>query len=257
MNFSQVSFGLFSLDFFGLFVGFAFLAFSWGWYIQLGKNKLSTDYFVHYFWRWVLVGILVGRIFEILLLVPNGSEISWISLFEFWDGGVSIYGFMIGSLSMMWYDFKKTDFKIMRWLDAATFPLLYGLLILDLGIYFTGAFYGTPTSLVWGIKYETIGVDIISSIHPISIYALVLHLLIFLWSRKKRVYLSQQFGALFMIVTSIVLISAFLLRFITSSDVVRLFNIIDLVQIIQICIILSFLWALKVLKKKGIFDFFH
>lgn len=254
MNFSHVSFELFNLNLFGFFVAFAFGLFAWRWYVMIGKSKLSTDYFVHYFWRWVLVGIVMARLFEFIFTFKPNEFFILTDLMEFWNGGFSIYGFLIGFLVTMWYDFKKTDFDFLRWLDLSIFPVLKALIVIDIGIFVTGAFYGTATGSVFGVKYETIAVDIISTIHPVSIYALIVHIFLFFVLRYHYHRLKKRHGVLFLFMLFVLILTAFLLRFITNNAQYLDFGFLDIVQVAQIFLLVLVFGTIRRISKR-LFDF--
>jgi len=63
-------------------------------------------------------------------------------------------------------------------------------MISDVGGFFTGALYGSETGLFWGIKYNAMGVKILSPVHPVTIYALLGHIL--LWFAAKHYWLKWK-----------------------------------------------------------------
>ena len=175
MNFAQLSFGVFSIKLYGLFIAISFGVAAWLYYQRLETKKLEESFFVHHFWRWAMGAIIIGRITAIIFDPTIWENYGALSLLAFWEGRISFYGALLGFLLVMYWDLVKHKQTFSKWLDVAIVPFFIALLIADFGAFFTGAIYGKETSLFWGIKYETFGVDLLNPVHPVSIYALILH----------------------------------------------------------------------------------
>lgn len=184
MNFSQLTFGMFSFKIYGFFIACAFVLSGWYYYKTLKRKEFPVDFFLHSFWKWVMSGIVLGRIFAIILNWGIIERNGIFSFFAFWDGELNFIGMSLGMIGMMYYELQKRKMDFIRWIDAAITPFLFGVLILDIAAFLTGALYGRETTMPWGIQYETFSVDILSPVHPVTIYAFLLHLPLYFWAKR-------------------------------------------------------------------------
>lgn len=249
MNFSQLSFGVFALKFYGIAVAAAFVVAAWHYYKSLQKKKLSIDFFIHHFWRWLVGGLVVGRIFVLLfdpsIFVRNGL----FSFFAFWDGEMHFLGTMFGFIALMWRDLHKSNKAFFQWTDAAMVPLFLGFMIADIGGFLTGAIYGTETALPWGVQYETFGVDILTPVHPVTLYAFLIHLWIW-WYLRKREATWERFSGRMTIKAAFFFFGAdLLLQFFRGDSTFMVFDFIRAEIILDVCV-LAFLWWFTYTKKK-------
>jgi len=237
MNFSQLGFGFFVLKINGILLALIFCLAVWYYYQELKKEKLDTDYFAHHFWRWIIAGLILGRIFAIFLNLDIFSNYGWMSPFAFWAGGINFYGTVLGSIAMMFYDLKNTEHKPWKWLDLAIPAILVSLTLSDLAEFLTGAVYGTETSLPWGIQYETFGVETIAPIHPVTIYAFIVHfiLLNWVWRYGKQFY--RQSGKLTIITTMMFFFAEFFLQFFRGDQTTMIFELLRIEQLFSLLIL--------------------
>lgn len=243
MNFSLLSFGFFKIEIYGLFLAFAFALGLWKFYQVLTKKALKPDIFAHYFWIWLLSGLVVGRLFVLLLIPYVFSDYGWYSFFAFWEGGVYSYALFATFLGLAFYYLRDKDKLFWRWLDHAVFPFLFALMIVDLGGFFTGGVYGTPaefngSTLPWGIQYETLGVNILSAVHPVTIYLFILHGLLFGFLWRRRTKLSRRIGQK----GAFALIGIVLADFITSFFRSYNYGIVSGINIHQLLLVGLFLF---------------
>ena len=186
MNFSQINFGFFALKIYGLFISVGFALASWYYYKQLKEKGFSQDFFLHHYWRWLLGGILLGRLLAVLLDPTIFERFGFMSFFAFWDGEMNLWGVGMGFLMTMYLDLKKESKSIGPWLDVGMLPFLLMVMIADWAAFLTGKIYGTETSLPWGIQYETFGVEILNPVHPVTLYAFVAHLILYWWVKEHQ-----------------------------------------------------------------------
>ena len=248
MNFSTISFGVFSIEFIGIAYALSFFVLAWLWYKEIGRQNFSVDYFVHHFWKWFFGGIILGRIFSVLTHPDVFSEYGIAGLFAFWEGGISSIGALIGFLGFMYLDFKSTDFQILRWLDTLAIPLVISVFIMDIGFFLTGAIYGIPTSLFWGISYETFGVELITPVHPVTLYALIFHIGLYMWIRKNKNRLKERFGVLFCQSLWWLFVIQFLIGFLRADPDLYLLGLIRLQQILTLIVIVLLTLYIKKIK---------
>ncbi len=245
MNFSQLNFGYFAFKIHGIFVALAFLIAAWHFYKQVQKNNLSVDFFLHHFWRWVVGGVLIGRLVVILLhpeiVVRNG----WFSFFTFWDGEIDFFGAFIGGAITAVWDLKVHKFNIWRWADTAVGSFLIAIVLIDLSGFLTGAVYGTPTSLPWGVQYQTFGVATLAPVHPVTLYAFVLHVGLMRWVVYSRKFLSRTPGKLFFITTLLFFVLDFFLQFLHGEESLIILKTFRIEQVFDLGISLLCLIGLR------------
>jgi len=89
MNFYQLSFGYFSLKIYGILIALAFIIASWHFYKVLLRKSILADFFSHHYWKWVLGGILIGRLLAVALEPQLILKDGMVFFFAFWEGGIS------------------------------------------------------------------------------------------------------------------------------------------------------------------------
>jgi prolipoprotein diacylglyceryltransferase len=236
MNFSQLNFGLFSLRFYGILLAIAFVMAAWSYYRNLQKAAFPIDFFVHHFWYWILGGIFIGRIGALLFHFDIFVASPLFSFFAFWEGGINIYGFIIGFVLFMWKETHDHQFNFWRWIEHSIQPIFILILFHDATSLFTGHLYGIETTLPWGIQYETFGVETIKPVHPVGGYAFIIHSILYIWwhySLRKQTY--SGLSAVKIILLSLLVID-FLLSFLTANTTGHVFNILAYEQILALCL---------------------
>lgn len=196
MNFAKISLGAFHIQIFGIFAALAFLGAAWAFYSAIKKRALNTDFFVHHFWRWVLFGAAFGRLVAFFLTPGLLARQGVFGYFAFWDGGVHLLGALVGGLGFMLWDLRRQHFHPLRWVDLGVVPFFAGLLLLDIGAFVTGAFYGAPTSLPWGVTYNTFGVHLVTPLHPVSLYGFLGHYALMKWAQDRGPQWATEYGKL-------------------------------------------------------------
>lgn len=253
MNFSLLSFGIFKIEVYGLFIALSFAVGVWTFYRLLVKKNIKPNLFAHYFWIWFLASLLIGRL-ALLLMAPSiWSDYGGYSFFAFWEGGVYLYAVFAGFLGLAYWYLRDTENIFWRWLDNSVYPFLTAFLIVDMGAFLSGGIYGTPATiggkaLPWGVQYETFAVDILSAVHPVTIYLFILHalLLVFLW--RKQVKLQRRIGQRGLLM----LIGFTFADFLTSFFRHYKYGIVAEINLHQIFFVLAFLFLTGLYIRKFI-----
>lgn len=247
MNFSQISFGEFALKFYGIFLSIAFFVAVWSFYKRLQAEKLDIDFFLHHFWRWVLGGLVLGRIFVLMLYPEVWERYGVFSFFAFWDRELNSLGVLIGFVLTLFLDVRAHKISIPHWLDLGIFPFLLGCMIMDVAAFLTGEIYGIGTNFFWGVRYETFGVESINPVHPVTIYALFLHIWIYVWLKIRTKQWVKFPGRLALWGGFLFVATDFLLQFL-RADPTMVFGIMRVEQILEIVLLLFFWWGIKTFK---------
>jgi len=245
MNFSQLGFGSFSIGTHGIFLSIIFTFCLWRYYKKLQLQKLPVNFFVHHFWKWLLAGILSGRLLVLLLEPQVILDYTWASFFVFWEGGMSFIGFLIGFLAFLHFDTKSTQFTVWRWVDLAIFPFLVAIMWNDIASFITGNVYGTVANLPWAIQYETFTVDTIDPVHPVTLYGLVLHGVLWWWFQKHEQFYLRFPGKLSTVFGIVFFGIEFLLFFLRGDIDNTIFGTLKIEQLFHIGIVCFLLFSLR------------
>jgi len=111
-------------------------------------------------WDGLLVVFLLGLIGARLYHVFSNPEgaVGWsyyrenpIKILYIWEGGLAIYGALIGGLIGFFLYAYRHRLAVWRWLDITAPSILVGQAIGRWGNFFNQELYGPPTTLPWGI----------------------------------------------------------------------------------------------------------
>lgn len=131
-------------------------------------------------------GLIGARLAWILLHFGDfGTNfIKWVLINRF--SGLDFWGGVFGAVILGGFIAKRKKWKILRTLDIAALPLIFGAIWVWLGHFFNGSAYGIPTD--WGIGVLAPG--LVGKRHPVQLYivlALLLTAVLFkVFVRKRR-----------------------------------------------------------------------
>ena len=166
------SIGPYHVQTWGFMVAIGFLAGLFVSVWQAKRKKLDIDQVYYLSFAMLIGGILGARIGWILTEAP--ANLSFIDYFKVWNGGMILYGGMIGALLFFCiYAFYK---KLSTWkyLDFFALGLPLGMAIGRVGCYLIGDHVGKPTLLPWAILMNG------QLTHPVILYEIILLLGIFI-----------------------------------------------------------------------------
>ena len=155
------------------------------------RHKMNLNFLTRYFVHITLSAIILGRLYYAL---EHFSDFLGrpLSILFIWDLRFSFFGILIGAAGMLFYQCKKSKEDFWSWFDALFLSMLAMLIFVHLGFFFSGANYGLPTDLPWGITFEAAHIPFITPIHPTQLYALLLTVILLVYSniKSKRTHLS-------------------------------------------------------------------
>ena len=244
MNFSQLNFGGFAIKIYGVLLAIAFFVAAWQYYKRVQKMNFDVDFFVHHFGRWLVGGILLGRLFAVLQSPEIWETYGVFSFFAFWEGTLDFLGVIIGFVLALLLDFRIQKKNVLRWLDIAILPTYIGIIITDVAGFLTGAIYGKETELFWGVRYETFGVESINSVHPITLYALLIHCWIYFWIRSREPRWLNFPGRLAAWGGFLFVATDFLIQFMRADQTIYV-GILRISQIFEILLMIVLWWYVK------------
>lgn len=155
---------------------------------NVNRNKLIDCVLVG-----VVTGIIGARLYYVLFELDKYIQ-DPISIFMINEGGLAIYGGIIGGLLGGCITARILKQKIMPILDVAVLGFLIGQGIGRWGNFMNQEAYGSPTDLPWGMASEATGNV---AVHPCflyeSLWCLLGFVLIHFLSKKFQKYAGQVF----------------------------------------------------------------
>ena len=154
----------------------------------------------------VVLGILGARLYHVLTHWGDyfGAGKNVLEIFAFWNGGIAIFGSLIGGAVGVWVASRITGIRFWSFADALVPGLLLAQAFGRLGNWFNHELFGGPTTLPWGLEIESsnpafpIGLPEGTLFHPTFLYEIVWNLLgivvLLAVERKWRPRWGQFFG---------------------------------------------------------------
>jgi len=153
----------------------------------------------------VPLAIIVARIYHVLThwdfyFGAGGNPISALYI---WEGGIAIYGALIGGGVGAWLGCRWTGIRFTAFADALAPGLLLAQAIGRFGNWFNQELFGLPTTLPWGLEIDypnpawPEGLPEGTLFHPTFLYEViwnVLGVIVLFWAGRKFV---MQWGRLF------------------------------------------------------------
>jgi phosphatidylglycerol:prolipoprotein diacylglycerol transferase len=152
---------------------------------------------------WAVVFAILGGLWggHLLGLFVHGWGGGPLSLFQFWQGGKSYYGGLLGGGIAGGLFFYYRKLPVLAYADASMPALALGYAIGRLGCFLNGDDYGSVSTVPWAVVYPSgteahaahvargwISPGAIWSlpVHPVQLYASLLGLWLFVWLANCR-----------------------------------------------------------------------
>ena len=126
----------------------------------------------------VPIGVVGARIFHVLTHADDyfypGADVT--AVFRIWEGGIAIYGGLLGGALGAWIGSRKAGVKFWDFTDAVAPGVLLAQAAGRWGNYFNQELYGQPTTLPWGLEIDAsnpafpIGLPAETLFHPTFLY---------------------------------------------------------------------------------------
>ncbi|MFH1598424.1 MAG: prolipoprotein diacylglyceryl transferase [Patescibacteria group bacterium] len=194
-QFTQFSIGPLTIQVWGLFLALAFLVsiIASGYELKRKglQHRIILDLSV-----WVIIGAIVGgRLFYVLNEWSRFQE-QLVDIFKLWQGGMALYGGVIGGSLAAWLFIKRKKLKFGPYADAVLFTLPLGLFVGRIGCLMIHDHLGSVTTVPWGIEY-------LGQVrHETALYSLVLNLVLFIvlfFLRKAKFNFTGLVSSIFLI----------------------------------------------------------
>lgn len=167
---------------YGIFIAFAIMLSLMIGMKQSKKFNIKEDDLIDMFLLVLPVSIVFARLFFVVFTWQDFKN-DLLGVFRIWEGGLAIYGALIGGALSLILFCKKRKVDVLNFFDFACVYLPFAQAIGRWGNFTNQELYGFPTNLPWGMTGSRIG-DI--PVHPTFLYESVLNLIIFVVLLKLR-----------------------------------------------------------------------
>lgn len=129
----------------------------------------------------VPLGMIAARIYHVATHPTDYfySGANLLRVFYIWEGGIAIFGAVIGGLIGIWIVSRRAGLSFLTILDALAPGMLIAQGVGRIGNYFNQELYGAPTDLPWGLLIGSSnaafpdGVPAGTAFHPLFLYELI------------------------------------------------------------------------------------
>ena len=168
-------------------------------YASFSCKKMNID--INRLFDVVIVGLIAGVIFaRLFYVVFYPGDKYWknpLEIFQIHDGGLAIYGGIIGAVVFGSLMAKLRKLKVTAVLDIAALGFLIGQCVGRWGNFINQEAFGSATELPWGMHSENTAAVVDGNGHPCFLYESLLRLLGFVllhfFTRRFRRYDGQTF----------------------------------------------------------------
>lgn len=168
-------------------------------YASFSCKKMNID--INRLFDVVIVALIAGVIFaRLFYVVFYPGDKYWknpLEIFQIHDGGLAIYGGIIGAVVFGSLMAKLRKLKVTAVLDIAALGFLIGQCVGRWGNFINQEAFGSATELPWGMHSENTAAVVDGNVHPCFLYESLLCLLGFVllhfFTRRFRRYDGQTF----------------------------------------------------------------
>lgn len=135
--------------------------------------------------------VICARIYYVLFEWDSYKD-NLCDIFKIWEGGIAIYGAIIGACLSTYIYCKVKKIKFLKALDVGAYGLLIGQICGRWGNFVNAEAYGGLTDLPWRMELVDLGI----SVHPTFLYESLWNLgvlVILLLRRKKTSFTGEIF----------------------------------------------------------------
>lgn len=160
-------YGSFCIKWYGIIIAIGFLlAF---WYVSCRANKfgLTQNDIYDITLLSSILGIIGARIYYVIFYPGNFYKENIMKIFMISEGGIAIYGAIIGGFFGIWLIEKIKGKDIKSILDLASLGLVIGQTVGRWGNFINQEAFGTSTNLPWGMMSEN---TLFKTVHPCFLY---------------------------------------------------------------------------------------
>lgn len=190
---TAVTVGGFSIYWYGVIIAVGFILAVIFAFSSLKRYKIKQEPFIDCVLAGLIAGVVGARLFYVIFSWDSYKD-NLMEIFNIHNGGLAIYGGIIGGLGAACITAKIVKVNIPAMLDIGGIGFLIGQGIGRWGNFVNQEAFGTPTDLPWGMVSENTG-NI--PVHPCflyeSLWCLLGVLVLYIVSRKWRKFDGQIF----------------------------------------------------------------
>lgn len=217
-------------------------------------NGLKVQFISSNAWKIIIWGLIGARIWSIVnnynSYFGEISLASFLRLFYFWDKGLELWGAIIAATIYFYILCKKSEQNFWKWLDVIVPATILGLAIGDIGTFFDGTNYGTPSSLPWAVNFDNAAIKYSVPIHPTQIYAFlyssIIFTVLFFLGQNEKIKQMEKSGLIGLIGIASFCFFRFLEEFVRGDDSLMIFDI----RIAQIAALIATIGSIIVIYLK-------
>ncbi|MDO8491294.1 MAG: prolipoprotein diacylglyceryl transferase [Dehalococcoidia bacterium] len=190
---------------------------------RLAKSHNLTADNVYSVAFWAVPGGIVGaRLFPVLENLPYYTA-NPAKMFAVWEGGVSLYGAIIGGTIVGIVAARLQHISVPRLLDVSAPALILAQAIGRIGCTINGDAWGTPTSLPWGFVYThpnaATTTILFDARHPAPVYEIFWDVLVLgmIWVYRKK---PRPQGAIFLFYFSLYSVGRFAISWVRGEEAI-------------------------------------
>lgn len=189
-----LQFGDFKIYWYGIIIGIGFLLAVLYGFASCKKMNINKDHLFDAIIGGLIGGIVGARLYYVLFYPGDKYLQDPLKIFDIKEGGLGIYGGIIGALLVGGLIAKWRKMNVFAVLDVASLGFLIGQGVGRWGNFVNQEAFGTQTDLPWGMVSEnTNGVPVHPCFFYESMWLLLGFVLLHVFSRKFRRYDGQVF----------------------------------------------------------------
>ncbi|MGN0479197.1 MAG: prolipoprotein diacylglyceryl transferase [Hominenteromicrobium sp.] len=192
-----LQFGDFKIYWYGILIGIGFLLAILYGFSSCKKMKINKDHLFDAVIAGLIGGIIGARLYYVIFYPGDKYLQNPMEIFNIKEGGLGIYGGIIGGLLCGALVAKWRKMRVFAVLDVASLGYLIGQCIGRWGNFVNQEAFGTATDLPWGMYSDRTAEEVVGNVHPCFLYesllCLVGFILLHLFTRHLRQYDGQTF----------------------------------------------------------------
>ena len=190
MNPNAFSIGPLTVKWYGILISLGFLLAVLYAVRQLPRFGVRENAFLDLLIFGTPIAVACARIYYVVFRYVEFEE-DFLRIFRIWEGGLAIYGAVIGAVLTVLVGCKLKKINVWALLDVLSLGLLIGQCVGRWGNFVNGECYGSPTTLPWRMMVNGV------SAHPAflyeSLWTLAGFLLLHFFVLKRRKFNGQIF----------------------------------------------------------------
>lgn len=198
VNTTAFTIGSFSVQWYGILIATGFLLAILYASRMCKKMNISSDALFDCVIVGLICGVIGARLYYVIFYPGDKYINDPISILNIKEGGLGIYGGIIGGLLGGGIMAKIRKIKVTAVLDIASIGFFIGQAVGRWGNFINQEAFGTSTDLPWGMQSAATALDVVGPVHPCFLYESILCLLGFIFLHFFTRYLRRYDGQTFL-----------------------------------------------------------